>query len=243
MSKKSGILKIIPAISALGSDFINLFFPNTCAACSEKLLFNEKAICTKCLYDLPKTNFHKEPENPVSRLFWGKIYIENATAYYYFHKGSKFQDLIHKLKYNNRQDIGFLLGLLLGNDLAESEHYKHIDFIVPVPLHPKREKKRGYNQSDCIVNGIAEGMKKTADFKTLVRTVETSTQTKKNKEERWQNVKNIFSVKSADKFKNKHILLVDDVITTGSTIEACAKAVLEIENTKVSVACLAAASA
>ncbi len=223
-------------------DFVNLFFPEICAACSNSLLKNEKTICTKCLYNLPKTNFHKEEENPISRLFWGKTYIENATAYYYFHKGSIFQDLIHKLKYNNRQDIGYLLGLLLGNELIESNLYKDIDIIVSVPLHPKREKKRGYNQSDCIAEGIAKGLKKPTNLKTICRIIETTTQTKKNKEERWNNVKDIFSIKYPEKFENKHILLVDDVITTGSTIEACARTILSVKNTKVSVACLATAS-
>lgn len=224
------------------SGFLNLFFPNICEACGINLLNNEKIICTECLYNLPKTNFQKDKENPVSRLFWGKTYIENATAYYYFHKGSKFQDLIHKLKYNGKQEIGYILGLHLGTDLYDSELYKNIDYVVPVPLHPKREKKRGYNQSDSISKGIAEGLKIQTNTKFLYRNVATETQTKKSKEERWKNVENIFCVRHSKALEGKHILLVDDVITTGSTIEACANTILQIKDTKVSIACLAVAS-
>ena len=224
------------------SDFISLIFPRICAGCGNSLWKHEEAICHFCEYHLPKTNFHKEKENPVSRLFWGKVYIENATAYYLFHKGSKFQDLIHKLKYNGKQEIGFYLGLQLGTDLFESELYKNIDFVIPVPLHPKREKKRGYNQCDSIAKGIAEGMKIKTNTKALYRNTATETQTKKSKEERWKNVENIFSVKHPEILEGKHFLLVDDVITTGSTLEACANALLTIKNTKVSIACLAVAS-
>lgn len=236
------VLKMKKGLSQYISDFTNLFFPNICEACGKNLLNNEKTICTECLYHLPKTNFHQESENPVSRLFWGKVYIENATAYYFFHKGSSFQDLIHKLKYNGKQEIGYILGLHLGTDLYESELYKTIDLVIPVPLHPKREKKRGYNQSDSISKGIAEGMKINTNLKSLYRNIETETQTKKSKEERWKNVENIFCIKHPEKLQGKHILLVDDVITTGSTLEACANALLALKNTKVSIACLAVAS-
>lgn len=224
------------------SGFINLFFPNICEACEKNLLNNERVICTDCLYHLPKTNFHTEKENPVIQLFWGKVYIENATAYYFFHKGSIFQDLIHKLKYNGKQEIGYVLGLHLGTDLYESELYKTIDIVIPVPLHPKREKKRGYNQCDSISKGIAEGMKININSKSLYRSIETETQTKKSKEERWKNVENIFKIRHPDKLQGKHILLVDDVITTGSTLEACATSLLTLKDTKVSIACLAVAS-
>ncbi|MBI5219195.1 MAG: ComF family protein [Bacteroidia bacterium] len=223
-------------------DFINLFFPNICMACGTNLLTNEKSICTGCLYHLPKTNYHKEKNNPVSQMFWGKTFIENATAYYFFHKGSKFQDLIHNLKYKGQKEIGFVLGSHLGADLKESELYRDITMVVPVPLHPKREKKRGYNQSDFIARGIAESMKIEANTTSLYRAVETETQTKKSKLDRWKNVENIFRIRREDAFIDKHVLLVDDVITTGSTIEACAEALLAVKGTKVSVACLAVAA-
>ncbi|MCK4661965.1 MAG: ComF family protein [Bacteroidales bacterium] len=220
-------------------DFINLIYPETCAACGNVLFNQEKLICTKCLYELPKTNFHLEKDNPVNQIFWGRAEIENATAYYYFLKASIFQKLIHKLKYKGLKEIGYELGKLLGAELFSAELYKNIDLIIPVPLHPKRQKKRGYNQSDWIAMGISDQMNIPIDTKSLYRAVATETQTRKTKLERWENVESIFKVRNEEAVKNKHILLIDDVLTTGSTIEACAVTLLKVENVKVSVATIA----
>jgi competence protein ComFC len=230
------------AVKAYLSDFINLLYPITCAACGKNLTKGETIICTECLYYLPKTNYHKEKENPVSRIFWGRVYIENATAFFFFHKGSPFQELLHKLKYNGRKEIGSELGSYLGAELKHAELYNDIDMIVPVPLHPKRQKKRGYNQSEWIALGIAGQMKIPVDTVSLYRSVATETQTKKGRDERWNNVENIFKIRQANEICNKHILLVDDVVTTGSTLEACARALLAVEGVRVSVACLAYSS-
>lgn len=223
------------------SDFVNLFYPDICLACGDKLLKNESVICTKCIYNLPKTNFHLEKINPVSQLFWGRVNIENATSYYFYHKGSKFQKLIHRLKYSGNKEVGFELGKHFGSVLITSELYKNIDAIIPVPLHPKREKKRGYNQSYWIALGINEIFKVEIDTKTLYRSIATETQTKKSRFERWENVDSIFKTRDNTTLKNKHVLLVDDVLTTGATLEACANSILETENAKVSIATLAVA--
>jgi ComF family protein len=223
-------------------DFINLFYPNTCSACGNTLIKQEEIICTTCLYNLPKTKYWLEKDNPISKIFWGRVQIENACSYYFFSKGSIFRDLIHKLKYNGAKEIGSCMGKYFGYVLADSPLYSDIDIIIPVPLHPKKEKKRGYNQSDWIAMGLSEGMKKEWNGKLLFRKVATETQTKKSKFERWQNVENIFNIKNPKKLIGKHILLVDDVITTGSTIEACANSILSIENTKVSIVALACAT-
>ena len=194
--------------------------------------------CTECLYLVPKTNFHFVKDNPVSKIFWGRANIENATAYYFFIKEGILQKLIHKLKYKGIKEIGFELGKQFGSELIEAEEYKNIDIVIPVPLHVKREKHRGYNQSEWIAKGLVEFLDAKLEINNLVRSIETETQTRKSRFERWENVENIFTINSPEKFENKHVLLVDDVITTGSTLEACANSLLKLENTKVSIAAL-----
>jgi ComF family protein len=222
-------------------DFVDLLYPRVCPCCGQNLLNHEKLICNKCLYFIPKTNFHQFKDNPVAQLFWGRINIENATAYYFFDKGSKFQALIHNMKYRGQKEIGYEMGRVFGNELKASDVFNKIDLVIPVPLHARKQKIRGYNQSEWIARGIGERMEKPVDTSTLYREVESETQTNKTRYERWKNVENIFRLKNEDNLKEKHILLVDDVITTGSTLEACAKVILDIENTKVSVATLAIA--
>ena len=220
--------------------FYELFYPNLCVACETHLLNQEKLICTKCLYNLPKTNYHKEIDNPVSQLFWGRTKIEYATAYYFFNKGSKYQDMMHKFKYNGLKEIGFELGKSFGSQIKESV-FNQVDIIIPVPLHPKKLKKRGYNQSDWLAMGLSESLEKQIDTNILIRAVATDTQTRKSRFERWKNVENIFRITNPEMLEGKHILLVDDVVTTGSTLEACANVIMEIKNTKVSIAALAVA--
>lgn len=220
-------------------DFIGLFFPRICYSCNNTLLQHEEVLCTFCLYQLPKTNFHLEEENHVFKNFWGRANISHATALYYFQKGSKVQHLIHQLKYKGKQEIGFYLGKTYGQDLLQSDFYKDVDIVIPVPLHPRKKRKRGYNQSESFAMGLASSMKISCDTKTLVRTTASQTQTKKSRFKRWENVKEIFAVKNIQHLQNKHILLVDDVITTGATIEACANKLFEIPGIKISVAAIA----
>ncbi|MDK2977460.1 MAG: hypothetical protein PWP52_174 [Bacteroidales bacterium] len=221
-------------------DFFNLIYPNLCVVCNNHLVSQEKFICTSCLYNLPKTNFHHDIENPVSQLFWGRTKIEYATAFYFYHKGSKYQKMMHKFKYHGCKEIGFILGRYFGSQLKDSV-FNQVDLIVPVPLHKSKLKKRGYNQSEFIARGLSESLEKEVDTQTLIRTVATTTQTRKSRFDRWENVEKIFDIKEPERFRNKHILLVDDVVTTGSTLEACANTVLEAPDTKVSIATLAVA--
>ncbi len=222
-------------------DFLNLFFPLTCATCGNYLFKGEKVICTSCLFQLPKTNFHFQKENPISEIFMGRVNIDNATAFFTFNKGSRYQKLIHKLKYNGQAEIGVELGKHFGNTLMNSDEYRDIDIIIPVPLHPKKKKARTYNQAEMIAKGIAEAMNSELVVDVLVRNVHSVSQTKKDRIERWLNVKNVFALKSTEQLKNKHVLLVDDVVTTGATLEACAQRLLETYQIKVSIACLAQA--
>lgn len=222
-------------------DFLNLFFPLNCAVCENYLLKNEKVICTSCIFHLPKTNFHFQKNNPISEIFWGRVKINHATAFFTFKKGSQYQKLIHKLKYKGQAEIGIELGKYFGNSLMDSEYYRDIDAIIPVPLHPKKKKIRTYNQSEMIAKGMAEVMNSELILDVLVRNIHSESQTKKDKIERWLNVKNAFGLKSSKRIENKHILLIDDVVTTGSTLEACVEKLLEVDHIKVSIACLAQA--
>lgn len=198
----------------------------------------EGCICAHCWYGLPKTGFHLEKENALTKLFWGRTNIETGTALFYYQKGGRVQHLIHQLKYKNKQDIGRHLGLRLGQYLAESPAYQGIDCIVPVPLHAKRMRDRGFNQSEVIGNGLSEALRIPIDTESLVRLTQTQTQTKKRRFTRWENVASVFELSPSQQLSNKHILLVDDVITTGSTIEACTQKLLSVEGVKVWVATL-----
>ncbi|MBN2682167.1 MAG: ComF family protein [Bacteroidales bacterium] len=191
---------------------------------------------------MPRTRFHNDENNAVCQLFWGRVKIEKATALFYYFKHSKYQSLIHQLKYKGKTDVGQELGKMLGGELLRSGFLKDIDVLVPVPLHPKKEKKRGYNQSFYICKGISEVSGIPIDSNTLVRNVYTETQTKRNRNDRYCNVKDAFSNKHSENFSSKHILLIDDVVTTGATLESCSNKILEIANSKVSIASLAVAS-
>ncbi|MFO7843943.1 MAG: ComF family protein [Bacteroidales bacterium] len=221
-------------------DFFNLIFPNLCMVCNNHLVSQEKLICTSCLYNLPKTNFHLDIENPVSQLFWGRTKIEYASSFYFYHKGSKYQQMMHKFKYHGCKEVGLVLGRYFGSQLDTSV-FNQVDLIMPVPLHKSKLKKRGYNQSEFIARGLAESLEKKLDAQNLIRTMATSTQTRKSRFERWENVEKIFKVLYPEKITGKHILLVDDVVTTGSTLEACANSILEVPDTKVSILTLAVA--
>ncbi|MCK6649934.1 MAG: ComF family protein [Bacteroidia bacterium] len=224
------------------NDFISLIYPKNCASCGNSLFKHEECLCTFCRYHLPKTNFHLQTGNPVEKLFWGRADLVSAAAYYAFGKGGKVQHLIHQLKYNGKKEIGLTIGKLYGHELKQSRKYETVDTIIPVPLHDKKKKKRGYNQSEYFAEGLSKSLNISTDTTTLIRGNESETQTKKSKYSRWQNVESIFHVVEPGKLENKHILLVDDVVTTGSTLEACALTLLKIPNVKVSVATIAFAN-
>ena len=233
--------EIIKTVKNFYADLLNLIWPKVCACCGNRLFKNEDTICFLCLANIPRTNYHMWIENNFHQLFWGKTEVKYATAYYYFNKHSKYRHLIHKLKYHSQPNIGIKLGLEMGYELKHSV-FNNIDLIIPVPLHPKRQFKRGYNQSTMIAIGLGKAMEKPIDDKSLIRNIETQTQTKKNRYERFENVSSIFLVKNKVAIQNKHILLVDDVVTTGATLESC---ITELQNSGakfVSVATLAIAT-
>ena len=221
------------------NDFLSLIFPKVCAACGKSLFKTEESICTYCLYHLPKTNFHLYEDNPVIKLFWGRANIFSASSLYSFSKGSKVQHLIHQLKYRGKKEIGFTLGKYYGQELRSSILFSSSNLVIPVPLHPRKLKKRGYNQSETFAQGLAESMKAESRSDLLIRARASETQTRKSRFARWENVGEIFKVVAPEKIQGKHVLLVDDVVTTGSTLEACANKILEVPDTKVSVATIA----
>jgi len=201
------------------SGFTSLFFPTICPACKLRMA-DELLLCLFCENNLPETNFHLNIENPIAKTFWGRIPVEAATALFYYNKGSKVQNLIHQIKYRGNQQLGEFMGKKIGNTIINSALFNKIDIIVPVPLHPKKLKKRGFNQSTCIAKGISSVIDKPVLESTVIRTSYTDTQTRKNRINRWQNVKDVFEVADIKALYNKNILVVDDVITTGSTLEA-----------------------
>lgn len=225
----------------LFENVVNLFYPRVCAACGDTLLKDEETVCLKCRYLLPKTGYELHADNPLAQMFYGRVRFHAITACFFFAKQGKVQHLIHELKYKGNWEAGVFLGQQLGESLKNAPLFQGIDYLVPVPLHPKREKKRGYNQSLMIARGIAEVTGIAIGDRFLVRGVNTATQTKKSKEERFQNVKDIFQVYHAEELQGKHILLIDDVLTTGATLESCAHKFEDIPGITISAATAACA--
>jgi ComF family protein len=220
---------------------VNLFYPRLCVLCNGNLLIAEKHICTACELDLPLTNFHLEKDNSLEKIFWGRTQLNRSFSFVYFKKGGAVQRMLHQLKYKGNTELSEHIGLLYGTQLQETIVIEKIEAVIAIPLHKSKLRKRGYNQSELFANGLAEALQIENLSCCIIRNKATETQTKKTRFDRWQNVESIFSITQPELLKNKHILLLDDVITTGSTIEACANELLQIEGCKVSVASMAAA--
>ena len=218
---------------------VNLFFPKVCAGCKSFLLQNENVICTSCRHEIPLTNHHKNTNNEALNKFYGKVPVENALAFLYFHKKGIVQEMIHKLKYKGHQEIGSAIGYWYAEELKNCTEISDVDFLIPVPLHEKRLKERGYNQVTTFGESLSESLSIKYDDSILVRNVYSKTQTTKSILGRSTVVDSIFGVKSDENYNNKHFLLIDDVITTGSTLEACGRELLKIPGSKISIVCMA----
>lgn len=228
-------------IQSVFSDLADVIFPETCSACGNRLYKNEQLICIYCLSNLPRTHFHNDKENPVYKIFWGRVNVEFAAAFLFFSPKGIVQHMIHQLKYKGNKDIGIMLGRMYGEELKKSPDFSSVQCIVPVPLHPAKQRKRGYNQSEMIAQGLAQSLQIPVSTDGFKRKKHTESQTRKSRYKRWENVDSIFVRAHVGVFDNKHVLLVDDVITTGATIEACAQEILRDNNTRVSVVALACA--
>ena len=220
---------------------INLFFPKVCYACSNFLSDNEDTICINCRHDLPITNFHFNDDDTVKKVLRGRAKIEHATALFRFEKKGPIQQLIHGLKYKSYEHIGALLGDWLGGELSETEAFQGIDMVIPVPMHDKKLKKRGYNQVTKFGQQIAKALNVEYVDDVLIKITNTSSQTTKKRVARWNNTNELFALKNISKIENKHILLVDDIITTGATLEACCLVLNQAKHLKISIATMAIA--
>jgi ComF family protein len=221
------------------ADFISLFYPRHCFACNMGLAKGEETVCSACMLELPRTDYHKNLENALFMRLQGRVPLQFATSFFLFRKGGKVQRLLHQLKYNNHPEIGETLGRVYGEELRQHDFHERIDSIIPVPLHASRKRRRGYNQSTEFGKGLSASLAKPCQEDVLVRITKTETQTKKTKLMRWQNVKEVFHVAKPEQLRQKNVLLVDDVITTGATIEACVEMLLEAGCKSVSIASIA----
>ena len=220
---------------------VNLFFPPVCVGCHSFLLWNENEICTLCRHNIPLTNHHLNLENEAFKKFYGRIPVEYASALLYFHKRGIVQELIHNLKYKGQEEIGTVLGEWYAEDLKNSEIIKSIDEIIPVPLHKRKLRERGYNQVTNFGLSLSKNLNISYNPNLLVRNIYSKTQSKKNLLNRSDGIETIFDVAFTEKDHDKHFLLIDDVITTGSTLEACSHALLKIPGAKISIVCMAMA--
>lgn len=223
------------------NDLSTLFFAQTCAGCDVPLVDGEKLICTTCWYHLPSTRAHADQQNSGARQLWGRVHIEAVAFYWYFREASRVKRIIHQLKYRNRPEIGTAVGLRYGTVLAETAPFNQAEIIVPVPLHPKKLRTRGYNQSVFFANGLARSMQLPVAEHGIVRRRTTESQTHKNRYERYENMLKTFEANDADAIAGRHVLLVDDVLTTGATLEACASTLLKNGAAKVSAVTIAKA--
>ncbi len=220
---------------------IGLFYPRVCAACGGILMKDEDTVCLKCRFMLPKTGYELHAENPMAQIFYGRVRFHAVMSCFFFSKQGKVQHLLHELKYKGNKEAGVFLGQQMGMCFKKAPLYQGIDYIIPVPLHPKRQRERGYNQSEMIAQGIAEITGIPVGTHYLIRAVNTATQTKKSKEERYENVKDIFVLQHGEELAGKHVLLVDDVLTTGATLESCAHKLEMVPDITISAATAACA--
>ena len=220
---------------------VHMIYPHLCAGCESDLLEQNELVCYKCISSLPHTHFASIENNPVEKIFWGRVDIAAAMSEFYFTKDSVVQNLVYELKYRDNKAIGIYLGEMIGESILGSDRFKNIDAIIPIPLYKSREKKRGYNQAALLANGISKIINIPSIENNVIRTRATDTQTKKHRRDRWENVSGGFAIKNPKVLEQKHLLLVDDVLTTGATLEACAIEIFKIPGVKISIAVLALA--
>jgi ComF family protein len=214
---------------------LHLFFPHLCAGCDSDIINNQQVLCLKCIEQLPVTDFHLHANNPVEKIFLGRLPLAHAGSYLFFTKDSLLQHLLHQLKYKGNKDLGSYFGKQIGNALLQSNRFTDIEALIPLPLFASRERKRGYNQATVLCEGIASVLQVPVLKNVIKRTMATETQTKKNRIERWQNIKDKFELTDSAAIQHKHVLLVDDVVTTGATLEACGRELLSAGTVQLSI--------
>ena len=228
-------------LTEIKDSFLHLLFPHVCTGCGSDILNEETMLCMRCIDAMPETNFDIHADNPVEKTFWGRLPLMGATAQFYFTKESLMQHLMHQFKYKNNKDLGLQLGRIMGEQIGKSGRF-NADALIPLPLFLAKEKRRGYNQATVLCQGMAESMKIPVLDKVVIRPQHTETQTKKGRIDRWKNMEGKFILSDPHVIRNKHLLLIDDVVTTGATLEACGNELLKAENVRLSVATLCVAS-
>jgi len=226
------------SLKEIKESLLHLAFPHVCSGCGGDLLDIESSLCLRCMEALPETGFHRHSHNPVEKIFWGRIQVSAATSQFYFTKESMMQRLMHQFKYKGNKDLGIQLGRIMGKALLCSGRFDSIEALVPLPLYPAREKRRGYNQAAVLCEGI-ESVTRIPVLKNVIsRPQYTGTQTRMGRIDRWHNMEGKFRLDDEKCIRDKHILLVDDVITTGATLEACAGELSAAGNCTLSIATL-----
>ncbi len=218
---------------------LHLFFPHNCLGCHTDMIAPGQVLCATCFINLPETNLFEQEDNPLEHSFHGRVNIRHAAAAFYYSKDSLIQQLVYSLKYRGAKEAGEFLGTQLGMRLEQCQRFSDVDLIIPLPLNEKKLRRRGYNQAEIIARAVAEVWPKPVNTTALVRTIFTETQTKKDRQARWQTMEGVFVVADAKALEGKHILLIDDIITTGATIEACAGAINSVKGTSISLASVA----
>ncbi|TNE66026.1 MAG: ComF family protein [Bacteroidetes bacterium] len=230
----------LPKWRDLGAGLLHLIYPNLCVGCDRELS-GDYCFCLICRRQLHETKQYLEPENDFTERFWGRLQVESGAAMYYFNRKSPVQRALHQLKYKNQADVGVRIGRRFGRLLARTPHFADVEAIVPVPLHSSRERRRGYNQSAIFAQGLSESIRRPVLENVLARVQQTTTQTRKKRMERFQNVGTVFALKRPDRIRGKHLLLVDDVLTTGATLEACGSLLLSVDGVRLSMVTIAMA--
>lgn len=221
---------------------LHLLYPHVCENCGFDLTVTEEVLCIRCMRKMPVTSFQSAENNPVEQIFYGRVHLQHAMAGYYFARDTCLQHLIHQFKYGGRKDIAVYLGRQLGLQLKQSSWWQNISLVVPVPLNKVKQRHRGYNQAAMLANGIADVLGCPVSEDALTRDAHSVTQTHKTRLERWENVAEVFSLSFPAKVKDRHVLLVDDVLTTGATLEACAHALQTVKDVELSICSLAYAN-
>lgn len=216
-------------------DMVGLFLPRCCSGCDRPLMHAEQAICLHCSEDLPRTRFHDDEHNSVEQLFFGRLPLNAASAFLHFTRNGKVQHMLHNLKYLGDREVGLELGRRMARELMGTRRFGDVNAVLAVPLHPRKELQRGYNQAQVLVDGMSEVWPMRDLGAELGRSLRTSSQTRRGRMERWTNVQDAFRLLDPGAFAGSHVLIVDDVVTTGATIEACARAMQQIPGVRISV--------